>query len=265
MVSSLYVENSTYKQRIEIRELGFIGVEDQPGIKIIGETRNAQGISVSGVVNWGADAAYASVQAKLEGEPLNLADHAVQFISAPGASWQQALATAKQRLDATWHPATITSSEEQRVITGLLDARQVFGQVYLGAYLSAGDTNSSFTAQWINGEPWLFSAWGITDGIAEPSDAANNHYLTLRNDGVKWSWNDFNPQTEMSSVQGILMERSAPAVSVRQLAPLTEFTLFIPNAAAQGNRLELSFVDGNGRALQAVYNLKNLCARRCFG
>ena len=63
-----------------------------------------KGISVSGVVNWGADAAYASVQAKLEGEPLNLADHAVQFISAPGASWQQALATAKQRLDATWHP-----------------------------------------------------------------------------------------------------------------------------------------------------------------
>ncbi len=246
--------------RIEIRELGFIGVADKPDITITNETRSAQGITITGQVDWGQGNRYQRVQAQLGGEPLNLFDHGLQFVEAQGAPWDKALARAQQLLGNNWHPATITSAAELNNVSSLLDANQRYGDVYLGAYLDRGDNIQPYSAHWINGEPWGYTAWGNSDGVPEPNDTGNNHYLTLRRGSSGWAWNDLNLQFDLGNVQGILMEQSAPSVTLTDTAATTVFQLFIPNSYIHSDSLSLAFTDSAGRTNKIAYKLKNSSA-----
>ncbi len=260
VIASHAITGATYANRIEVREVGFIGVADKPEIVVNSEIQGALGVTLSGRVLWEPGSAYENLRASLGDGTLNLFDHALKFIATPAATWEQALLQAQQQLGAGWHPATITSAEEQDLVARLLDENGVTGDVYLGAYIAQGDANTAYAAHWINGEQWAFTRWGITNGATEPFEPSKNHYLTMRGGPNGWSWQAVNPASGQAAIQGILMERTAPAVSLITVENTTEFQLFIPYEFISSGKLQLTFTDTFDRARIITHNLKPLKA-----
>lgn len=111
----------------------------------------------------------------------------------PPVTWKQAvnLADAKQMNGCqSAHLATITSAEEQAVVSGFM--QPLTENAWLGGFQSDDELAPAKNWQWITGEPFSFTNWS-PDG--EPNDTpaeilipgSEQHLETYQSSGI---WND---------------------------------------------------------------------------
>ncbi|MBL4919002.1 DUF4347 domain-containing protein [Szabonella alba] len=149
--------------------------------------------------------------------------HYYEFVSAPGITWQDAMADAEERslFGLEGYLATVTSAEENAFIAPLLG-----GQGWIGA----SDEGDEGAWMWMTGpEAGTYFWQGLSDGgpvngeysnwsYAEPNDLNGEDYAHYLIDGT---WNDF--PLSNGSIQGYVVEYGGMPgdAPVAQAAPLT--------------------------------------------
>jgi flagellin len=136
------------------------------------------------------------------GDALNIGEDNYAVVSG-SFTWFQAKADAEAR---GGHLVTITSAEEwSRVLIKAPDTD--YRNLWIGAYQQDLSNEPAGNWEWVTGEPWVYSNWGI----GEPNNAGNeNHGHKIAGTD---KWNDFNNANP--SVQGYILER--PVVHLRDL------------------------------------------------
>jgi hypothetical protein len=149
--------------------------------------------------------------------------HYYAVINAPGLTWDQARAAAKNiRTDCDL--ATITSAAEQAIITGVLPSPSGFDPEPAQDYWIGGEQIGEFSEpgggwQWINGEGmfWnneptgMYANWGSTS--TGPANEPNNlggseNHLTVDH-RWEWGWNDLNTDGANGTTNGYITEGTA--------------------------------------------------------
>lgn len=155
-------------------------------------------------------------------------DYDVIFLS--GSSWDAARTNA-QSLGIGWDLATITSSDEQVFINGLLnnlssppETSTGVVQYWIGGFQPPASVEPDGSWQWINSEglfwdqgpvPGVYANWG---GPGEPNDSGGQNHLAL-DSRYGWKWDD-NDHTLDGYVFGYVAEKSNPSNSVPEPSTL---------------------------------------------
>ncbi len=94
-----------------------------------------------------------------------------------------------------WHLATITSSEENSFVVGLI-ASQVDPDenVLIGGFQPDGSPEPAGGWQWVTGEPWVYTNWHSTEPSNHPYPPGEN-CLEIKPERFGRQWNDLNDYT----------------------------------------------------------------------
>ena len=103
-----------------------------------------------------------------------------------------------------WHPAIVSSAQENELIRTLANGKNV----RLGGYDVWGTTHNSWSLKWVNGTTITDSS-GYSNFAAEPNDYNDEDYLMMWTNGL---WNDVNASTELYVVLNGMQPGAVPLV-----------------------------------------------------
>ncbi len=123
-------------------------------------------------------------------------DGSVYELVGPPLDWKSAKKAARRMVAPgcrSAHLATITSAEEQAVVTVLMENREEGANAWLGGFQPRGELSTDQGWRWSTGPRWVYTNWANQEpndgefGGHPPIPGSEQHLETLAGDGA---WND---------------------------------------------------------------------------